>query len=70
MSGIVRIRVVIFAFAELLEHGVLEKELGCCERGRSLLIRQLLRLLWNILLKRVKEQIAITERKCRNLIEP
>ena len=69
MSGIVWIRVVIHALAELLEHGVLEEELGCSERGRSLLIRQLCRLLWAILLKRVKEQIALTERKCRNLIE-
>ena len=69
MSGIVRIRVVISALAELLEHGVLEEELGCSERGRSLLIRQLRRLLWAILLKRVKVQITITERKCRNLIE-
>ena len=69
MSGIVRIRVVISALSELLKHGILEGELGCSERGRSLLIRQLRRLLWAILLKRVKVQITITERKCRNLIE-
>ena len=70
MSGIVWIRVVISNLAELLEHGILEEELGCGERGsRYLLIRRLRRLLWTVLLKRVKELIAIIERKCRNLVE-
>ena len=45
MSEIVWIRVVISNLAELLEHGILEEELGCGERGsRYLLIRQLRRL--------------------------